>query len=401
MTGADAPGVNFSPPSATLLPLLLAAALGVASPATAGAHSLAGRPRASTASSAGHRSAKRSLGRSASITRTRAAAQIPQAPPLVPVPKPAVVLTTKPSNPASTGSATIAFTTTGASSTACSIDGGPFVGCISPVSYLSLSTGTHTFVVKAHTTSGDTAASYAWTVGGLSPLGVSGHWTLTFDDEFNGSSLDLTKWQPNWLGADNTAVTPPDNGDDQNCMNPSQVSVGGGYLHLTAVARPCTADNKHTYPYTSGLVNTRKSFTFTYGYAEARIYVPASASGVPVNFPAFWANGTGTWPSTGELDVMEVLNSCGPGEGFHFHSNPGAFGGCPTAPVRSGWHTFGADWQPGVVTYYYDGVQVGHVTQGITGSPMYLILNNSVDPTYGGPTQVSSDLQVDYVRVWQ
>jgi hypothetical protein len=32
---------------------------------------------------------------------------------------------------------------------------------------------------------------------------------------------------------------------------------------------------------------------------------------------------------------------------------------------------------------------------------MYLVLNNSVDPTWGGPTLTPADVRVDYVRVWQ
>jgi beta-glucanase (GH16 family) len=183
-------------------------------------------------------------------------------------------------------------------------------------------------------------------------------------------------------------------------MDPAQVGVSGGTLALTAVQRPCTANNGATYGYASGLVNTYHSFTFTYGYVEARIFLPA-AGGTAANFPAFWADGTGDWPSTGELDVMEVLNGCGAGAGFHFHSTLGAFGSCAPAFSSPGWHTYAANWQPGVVTYYYDGQQVGQVTAGITGAPMYLILNNSVDPTYGGAVTVPASLQVDYVRVWQ
>ncbi len=173
-------------------------------------------------------------------------------------------------------------------------------------------------------------------------------------------------------------------------------------LNLTAVARSCRANNGHTYAYASGLVNTNSSYQFTYGYAEARIDIPATASGSCADFPAFWANGQ-NWPTDGELDVMEVLGSCSHSGslGFHFHNTLGAFGGCASPVLTPGWHTFGADWQAGVVTYYYDGQQVGQVTTGITGSPMYLILNNSIDPTWGGPTLAPADLQVDYVRVWQ
>lgn len=170
-------------------------------------------------------------------------------------------------------------------------------------------------------------------------------------------------------------------------------------LSLAAVQQPCTTSQGATDQYASGPVNTHSSYTFTYGYVEASIYVPADSSGTPTNFPAFWAVGTGTWPSTGELDVMEVLHSCGPGVGYHFQSDAGNPGWCPTLPAPSGWHSFGAEWAPGVVTYYVDGRQVGQITSGITNSPMYLILDNCVDPTCGGSVLTPASMLVDYKRV--
>lgn len=233
------------------------------------------------------------------------------------------------------------------------------------------------------------------------PLGAAGAWTLRFDDEFRGTTLNAAKWQPDWLAVNNTTVTPPVNVSDVDCTDPGAVQVSGGILHLRAAARSCTASNGRTYPFASGLVNTHNSFTFTHGFMEARIDVPATSAGTPANFPAFWADGTGTWPTSGELDVMEVNGNCGPGEGFHFHSSAGAFGGCSGLRPAPGWHTFGADWQPSGVSYYYDGHLVGRLTTGITSTPMYLVLDNNVDPTWGGPSLAPADLQVDYVRVWQ
>jgi beta-glucanase (GH16 family) len=110
-----------------------------------------------------------------------------------------------------------------------------------------------------------------------------------------------------------------------------------------------------------------------------------------------WADGQSPWPTNGEDDVLEGLG----GEAcFHFHSPSGGPGSC-VAGNLSGWHTFASDWQPGSVTYYYDGAQVGRITTGITSSPMYLILSNTVSSAMGGPTVAPSDMQVDYVRVWQ
>ncbi len=38
------------------------------------------------------------------------------------------------------------------------------------------------------------------------PVGQSGWWNMIFDDEFDGSSLDLSKWAPNWLALSDSAI---------------------------------------------------------------------------------------------------------------------------------------------------------------------------------------------------
>ena len=44
---------------------------------------------------------------------------------------------------------------------------------------------------------------------------------LLFDDEFNGTSLDLSKWQPNWLTAENgPSITKPVNTEELSCYAP-------------------------------------------------------------------------------------------------------------------------------------------------------------------------------------
>jgi len=225
------------------------------------------------------------------------------------------------------------------------------------------------------------------------PVGEPASWRLIFDDEFASSSLDLSKWSTGWYGSGITAPVSP---AELQCYDPAQVVQAGGELDLGLVAKQETCGGQ-TRPYASGMVTTSGKFTYTYGFAEARIWLPGST--VLTNWPAFWADGTGSWPTTGELDVLESLGgqAC-----WHFHDASGAPGGCPAqAAFAGGWHTFGADWEPGTVTWYYDGIAVGTVSSAITASPMNLILDLATDNTSGGPIQAPATMRVDYDRVWQ
>lgn len=235
---------------------------------------------------------------------------------------------------------------------------------------------------------------------GDQPYGVSGNWVLKFADDFNGTSLDTNKWEPNWLAGNDTTITKPINSNELSCYDPAQVSVVNGALKLSAVARSCKASNGTTYSYASGMVTSRPHYTFNYGFMEARVWVDGSTT--IKNWPAFWADGTGTWPTTGEIDVFEGLNGR---PSWHYHygstSSPQQSGGYPSLSPSTGWHIFAADWEPGVITFYYDGKNVGQVTSSVVNSQMFLILNYGVSTTISPPVQVPSDFLVDYVRVWQ
>lgn len=219
------------------------------------------------------------------------------------------------------------------------------------------------------------------------PVSTARAHTRIFDDEFNGSSVDLGKWEPSWF-AGNTPSHPV-NGAELSCYDPKQVAEGYGSLVLTATHRSCLG-----YQWASGLVNTRQHFLFTYGTITARIWLDGSTK--PLDWPAVWTDGTGHWPDTGENDVMEILDghAC-----FHFHSPAGGPGGCASGNY-TGWHTYSSTWSPGKVTYSYDGGLVGTITQGITGAPMYVVLNLAVS-TQISPPAVAAHMLVDRIVVTQ
>jgi beta-glucanase (GH16 family) len=221
------------------------------------------------------------------------------------------------------------------------------------------------------------------------PLGQSGNWNLIFSDEFDGTSLDTTKWTPGWFG---TGVTGPVNSGELACYSSAHVTEpGDGSLHLLLDQ---TASNcKISAQYTGALVSSDGLFQYAYGYVEFRVYLPPAGSSQVANWPATWSDGQ-SWPADGENDTMEGLG--GPAC-YHFHSSSGGPGGCAGGDY-SGWHTFASYWQPGLVTYYYDGVEVGSITSGITSAQQYLILDYTLESS--SPKSAPATMLVDYVRVW-
>jgi beta-glucanase (GH16 family) len=219
-----------------------------------------------------------------------------------------------------------------------------------------------------------------------------GTWRLAFHDTFGGRALHTALWSTGWLAH---GITPPVSPRELECYDPANVTVSGGALHLTLIRQPHSCGGK-SRPYTSGMVNTEGKFQFTYGFLQARIWLPGQ-DGQITDWPAFWADGQ-HWPKDGEIDVLEGLGgkAC-----WHFVNPATVRGGCAAGTFYNGWHTFGADWEPRSITYYYDGRIVGTITSGITHAPMYLILNNATAHLYQIPVQVPADMRVAYVRVWQ
>ena len=228
------------------------------------------------------------------------------------------------------------------------------------------------------------------------PLGPAGSphgtWHLVFNSTFTGRALSTAGWSTGWLA---NGITQPVSSGELECYAPANVVVSGGALNLSLVRQPHSCGGKER-PYTSGMINTDGKFQFTYGFMEARIWMPGQRGQI-INWPAFWADGQ-NWPGDGEIDVLEGLGgkAC-----WHFVNRAAVRGNCAAGTFYNGWHTFGANWEPGSITYYYDGRVVGRIRSGITHAPMYLILNNATAHLYQIPVQVPADVRVAYVRVWQ
>jgi beta-glucanase (GH16 family) len=67
------------------------------------------------------------------------------------------------------------------------------------------------------------------------------------------------------------------------------------------------------------------------------------------------------------------------------------------ASVSGGWHTFGVDWQPGRLVFYYDGIEVGIQESGVTSKPHYIVVALAISGSTAATPQI---MKLDYLRVW-
>lgn len=232
-----------------------------------------------------------------------------------------------------------------------------------------------------------------------------GSYKLKWADEFNGSSVDTTRWNVqdrSTFGSGN---------DEQECYMAGNTTVADGALQLKAASGGASCSG---YTVSSGMVTTRaqqgtEKFAFKYGYAEARIKVAPFG---PAGWPAFWlvgAQGTPGWPTYGEVDVVEAYGPRPQYAETAYHDNGGNHA---NKAVNVGsvaeWHVYAVEWTPSKLTWYYDNKVVSSYDVANSYSHT-LILNYAIGgrgPEYygynGNPSSsLPSVMSVDYVRIWQ
>ena len=233
------------------------------------------------------------------------------------------------------------------------------------------------------------ASSFVPSTGPATPP-PGGPWVLSFDDEFNGTSLDPSKWTVCYPWN----CTNSGNKNELEWYQAQNVTESGGTLQITAKVQTA-----HGMPFTSGLIQTDKKFTFRYGYMEIRVRLP-QGQGL---WPAFWALPTNeTFPP--EIDAFEYYgaNPTAAMLGVHYGKNLHSANVIGDAALTEGYHTFAVDWEPGSLTWYVDGVKKFQTDVNVTQT-MYLIANLAVR----GPlrvdakTSMPATMSIDWIRVWQ
>jgi beta-glucanase (GH16 family) len=227
-------------------------------------------------------------------------------------------------------------------------------------------------------------------------------YTLVWSDEFNGTSVDATKWnfETGSLGVN----------DEKEYYQAANATVANGNLVITA-----KSESVGGFPYTSARMNTASKVLATYGRIEARIKLPIGQG----LWPAFWMLGqdinTGvSWPGCGEIDIMEHINTDSLIYGTMHWSNGGqaASYGLNLASSPGQYHIYAVEWDANSIRWYVDNSLycTGNIANNINSTdafhkPFFIILNLAVAGDWPGQTvdlnKLPASMYVDYVRVYK
>ena len=269
-------------------------------------------------------------------------------------------------------------------------------------------------------------------------------WKLVWSDEFEGTTLDRTKWDfdiGNGFFSGEPKVWVGGWGNDEleyYTNRPENLFVKDGAVHIRA-----RKESFEGLQYTSSRLKTRKAdktalFAQTYGRFEFRAKLP-TGQGV---WPALWLlplqDKYGGWAASGEIDIMEakgqtpdtVWGTLHFGSGWPHNTHKGESWTLPKKGRIDEFHIYSLEWEPGEMRWYVDG-QLG-LTQrfwwssskrsgGDGGKPIkladlnpwpapfdqrfYIVMNVAVGGQFlGNPdasTNFPAEMIVDYVRVYE
>lgn len=194
----------------------------------------------------------------------------------------------------------------------------------------------------------------------INPSEPVSDWVMVWNDEFEGGSIDTTKWthEVNCAGGGN---------QEKQCYtdSPENSFVANGILNI--VAKP--SEEGSPLPYSSARMVTRYKGDWTYGRFEMRAKLPSGQG----SWPAFWMMPTdevyGSWPKSGEIDILESVNlkaatvdggvesyvhgTLHYGRDFPNNESSGKAYLPDTNPADD-FHTYAVEWQEGEIRWYMD-----------------------------------------------
>lgn len=217
---------------------------------------------------------------------------------------------------------------------------------------------------------------------------------IIWSDEFNGKSIDTTKWSYRDLGPRRDAINVKE-----------AVSLDGkGNLIIKTY--------KKGEKYLTGMIGTQGKFEHTFGYWECRMRFQKQIG----HWSAFWLQSPNYGKTIGdvqtsgaEIDIIEYLvheknllrhNVHWDGYKQHHksHGKRRKYSG-----LDKGFHLIGLEWTKKEYIFYVDGKETWRTNKGVSNRPQYIILSLEVGKWADDISKASlpDSMIVDYMRVYK
>ena len=228
-------------------------------------------------------------------------------------------------------------------------------------------------------------------------------WDLSFEETFGTSNVDEKTWLNRYLQGDKTLNKGYVMGDDKHAFKKRKnVEIIDKKLRILTrqekakglVWDAARGFYEKDFEFTSGMLNTAKSFSQAYGVIEAKIKFGNSAVSQAFSLMSdqmlphidvvkfekgkiftgnFWKNGA---------EISKSVSSAGGGK------------------YTSDYHIYTLVWEAGKLSWKINGVEFKVQDSGVPDKPLFLMLNSSLKEK-AGENGIPSAFEIDWIRVYK
>ncbi|NLN29734.1 MAG: glycoside hydrolase family 16 protein [Bacteroidales bacterium] len=219
---------------------------------------------------------------------------------------------------------------------------------------------------------------------------------LIFCDEFDGDRLDTTKWLTNYYWGDKLLHERYSvEGDLQAYTEKENFEIRNSLLKIITkpqkysgkIWTPTDGFRPNEFNYTSGIVNTGKSFRHQYGIFSAKIKL-----GNPAAKNAFWMLADKITP---HIDVCRTSN--GKVQFDYFPSVSKIFRSVAGSRYARDFYIYTLEWTPDKLVWKINGAVAFKCTTDVPQEPMYILFSGGLDKALNSMTS----MEIDWVRVYK
>lgn len=226
-------------------------------------------------------------------------------------------------------------------------------------------------------------------------------WVLTFQDEFNDGKLNIQKWSSTPYHGSRYHL-----GNRITYCSEKNFEFTDTTIKLMAKKEVTTVQDTMHYQYTIGWLDNFYVMDQLYGYFEIRCKLPQGKG----MWPAFWLVSRHSWPP--EIDIFEIYTSVSATtleSNLHFFKKEKHTSNMKKTKIpdaREDFHIYAVDWQPELLTFYFDGLAIRRqkIKKEWFPYPMHITVSTGVDgrnQEFLDEATLPNYMEVDYVRAYK